>query len=113
MHILRVYLIAGPMIEHVYRGIGEARRDLRLLQAATPEDRVDLRDDFGKETEILCDQVAAWQLSDYDAELDGAVAINNAKQVVTEKVQRAAAARHGMIGAGGPQIVTNGKMVVA
>lgn len=111
MHILRVYLTAGPMIEHVYRGIGEARRDLNLLRTAAPDAFMSLEDDFGKATGLQRDQVAAWQLSDYDAELDGAVAINNAKQVVTEKVQRAAAARHGMIGAGGPQIVANGKMV--
>lgn len=110
MHVLRIWLNSGTQIELLYRGKGDVRTAEHKLHGITG--MIELSDDFGKDQTLQRDQIAGWQSSDYAAELEGALEIARAKQLATEKHQREVAARHGVIGQGGPQIVPgNGRII--
>ena len=107
MFVLRVWLTAGALVEHIYRGKTECRRDAHLLDSKANAVPVVLRDDFGKETTINLMHVMGYQVSDYDAELEGAMEINNRKQGIAERLQHRAMQRAQLIG-GAP----NGRVIV-
>jgi hypothetical protein len=110
MHVLRIWLTSGTQIELLYRGKGDIRTAEQVLKAGTVA--AHLSDDFGKHQTIRIDQIAGWQCSDYAAELEGALEIARAKQLATEKHQREVAARHGVIGQSGPQMMpANGRII--
>lgn len=118
MHVLRIWLTSGTQIELLYRGKGDIRTaEHRLVsmvvERSEPLERgwLSLKDDFGKTENILADQVAGWQCSDYAAELEGALAIAQAKQEASDKHQREMQRRHSLLVPQGPQMPGNGHII--
>lgn len=95
MHVLRVFMRSGVQIELLYRGIGDIRRAVHALEAEGP--RIKLADDFGKGLDIRSEAIDGWQPSDYAAELEGALAIAQAKQEAQEKFGREMQKRHSLL----------------
>lgn len=108
MWILRVFLKAGPTIEMIYLGADNCRRDIKVLGGIGA---LAIKDDFGKALTVDAADIAAVLSSDYAAELSGMEAIKKAQMETSEKLQRHAAARAGLIGAG-PQMGGNGRVVI-
>lgn len=112
MHVLRIWLNSGTQIELLYRGKGDVRTAEHLLNE--PDAKVSaikglaswvhLTDDFGKDTRLDFRQIAGWQSSDYAAELEGALAIAQAKQEATDKFQREMQNRPSLLVPQGPRM---------
>lgn len=107
MHVLRVFLRSGVQVELLYRGTGDVRLAVHALEADAP--RVKLSDDFGKRLDVRSEAIEGWQPSDYAAELEGALAVAQAKGEAQEKFQREMQKRHSLVVPGMP----NGQIIRA
>ena|ERR1035437_100971 len=102
MYVLRIWLNAGAQIELLYRGKGDVRSAEHTLREAVSGNFIKLQDDFGKDQTLIVNQIAGWQSSDYAAELEGALAIAQAKQMASDKHQREMQKRHSLLVPGLP-----------
>lgn len=94
MHVLRVYLRSGQLIEMIYRSEETMAHSILLIGGVD----VEFSDDFGKRLFVKERDIAAYQASDYDLELEGAMEINNRKQGIAERLQQRAMQRAQLIG---------------
>jgi len=101
MWILRIFLASGGQVELFYKGQDFCRRDETAL--LTEED-CHLLDDYGKTLHVDPAETAAIVVVDWAAEMEGMEFIARTKIDLNAKMQRAAAAKAGMLGGTGPMI---------
>jgi hypothetical protein len=102
--ILRIFLNSGAQVELFYKGQDFARRDESALLT---EIESHLMDDYGKTLHVGASDMAAFVVVDWSAEMEGMEFIARTKIDLNAKMQRAAAAKAGML-SNGPRIIDGG-----
>jgi hypothetical protein len=97
MWILRLNLRGGGQVEMFYKGRDNARRDEKVLLG---DGYADISDDYGKTMHVDAATLAGFLLIDYEQELAGMEVIARLKIDLNARMQRAAAAKAGMLGNG-------------